>query len=95
MAEAATKPSGRKRGRPRTVINDQEVPEVGQTLKPAAAPLKLTLISRDAANNFASHSKHIASEKKPRSITCRLVSENWKQASKISAILSFPSVISF
>lgn len=30
MGEETTKPSGRKRGRPRTVTDDQEVPEVGQ-----------------------------------------------------------------
>jgi hypothetical protein len=32
MGEETAKPSGRKRGRPRTVTDDQEVPEVGQTL---------------------------------------------------------------
>lgn len=31
MNEGTAKPSGRKRGRPRTVTNEQEVPEVGQT----------------------------------------------------------------
>lgn len=30
MGEETAKPSGRKRGRPRTVTDDQEVPEVGQ-----------------------------------------------------------------
>lgn len=30
MGEETAKPSGRKRGRPRTVTNEQEVPEVGQ-----------------------------------------------------------------
>lgn len=37
MTEAAAKPSGRKRGRPRTVTDDQEVPEVGQTFQPTTA----------------------------------------------------------
>lgn len=30
MGEETAKPSGRKRGRPRTVANEQEVPEVGR-----------------------------------------------------------------
>lgn len=30
MGEETAKPTGRKRGRPRTVTNEQEVPEVGQ-----------------------------------------------------------------
>jgi hypothetical protein len=51
LKEDKVKTIGRKRGRPRTVTDDQEVPEVGQ-----AATLevpKLTFISRDVANNSA------------------------------------------
>jgi len=64
IAKANVKPVGRKRGRPRTVTDDQEVPEVGQATT-LQVP-KLTLISRDVANNFALRNKHIASEKRPR-----------------------------
>lgn len=39
MANAAPKPSGRKRGRPRTVTDDQEVPEVGQATQLSGAML--------------------------------------------------------
>lgn len=34
MGEETAKPAGRKRGRPRTVTNEQEVPEVGQIPTP-------------------------------------------------------------
>jgi hypothetical protein len=83
MAEVAdkVKPSGRKRGRPRTVTDDQEVPEVGQATM-LQVP-KLTLISSDVANNFAKHNRHIANEKRQRSVTCRIAYKNWRLGSRI------------
>jgi hypothetical protein len=51
LMEDKPKPSvGRKRGRPRTVTDDQEVPEVGQIA--SSMVLELTN-SRDVANNYA------------------------------------------
>jgi hypothetical protein len=92
IAEDKVKTVGRKRGRPRTVTDDHEVPEVGLVAIRLPVPM-LTLIYRDAANNFALRNRPIANEKRPRSVICRIAFKNWKLESRISATLSSPSVI--